>query len=468
MITRLFRIVLVAVAATSLVAPAAFAHHGPPYPSGPDHVWGEMIEYPLVFPVLGPNSFGDSFFASRCCDPGEIHHATDIMAAKMVPVVAIAPGWVRQVNWSSNPDNIDPSRCCTLALEHDDGMRSWYIHLNNDTPGTDDGQGWGIAEGILPGVRVDAGQLIGWVGDSGNAENTSPHLHIELFDPHGVRVNLYQALLTAKTSGGMPRCNGVAATIFGDADGDGVIWGTDGDDVIVGTGANEVIHALGGDDIVCAGGGDDVVYGGAGNDLILGGDGNDTLSGGDGNDTLYGGRGNDLLDGGDGADTLFGERGHDRLYGGRGRDTIHAGPGNDRLYGGKGNDTLISDEGANRVRGNRGVDTVRYDARTVGVTVIVGGAGTDLLVLTVERVIGSSFDDIINGDDNGNHLSGRAGNDLITGGQGADTISGDAGDDWLVGAGGDDTLIGGTGWDTADGGADHDTCDAEVTIACEA
>ena len=98
MLTRLTRLLAVVVIGFAATVPMALAHHGPPYPSGPDHVWGEMIEYPLVFPVQGPNSFGDSFFASRCCDPGEIHHATNIMAAKMVPVVAIAPGRVRQVN----------------------------------------------------------------------------------------------------------------------------------------------------------------------------------------------------------------------------------------------------------------------------------------------------------------------------------------------------------------------------------
>ncbi|WKZ81656.1 MAG: cell wall-binding repeat-containing protein [Acidimicrobiia bacterium] len=189
--------------ATAVAAPAA-AHHGPPYPSGPDHEHGEMVQYPMVFPVDGPNSFTDTFYASRCCDPGEIHHAADIMAAKMVPILATNSGTIRYINWSSNPDNPYPGNCCSMVIDHDDGWSTWYIHLNNDSPGTDDGQGWGIADGLVPGVHVSAGQLIGWVGDSGNAEGTSPHLHLELIDPHGVRVNPYQALLDAEAGAAIP------------------------------------------------------------------------------------------------------------------------------------------------------------------------------------------------------------------------------------------------------------------------
>ncbi len=73
----------------------------------------------------------------------------------------------------------------------------WYIHLNNDTPGTDDGLGWGFADGISSGVHVTAGQLIGWVGDSGNAEWTASHLHFELHHPDHGSVNPYPHLREA-------------------------------------------------------------------------------------------------------------------------------------------------------------------------------------------------------------------------------------------------------------------------------
>jgi hypothetical protein len=92
---------------------------------------------------------------------------------------------------------MNPDRCCSLVILHDDGWESWYIHLDNDTTGTDDGKGWGIKRAITPGVRVSAGQHIAWVGDSGNAESTEPHLHFELHDPSGTVVNPYSSLVAA-------------------------------------------------------------------------------------------------------------------------------------------------------------------------------------------------------------------------------------------------------------------------------
>jgi peptidoglycan hydrolase-like protein with peptidoglycan-binding domain len=181
-------------------APLASADHQAPF-DGPTHYYGEMVDYPLVFPVQGSHWYQDWFWAYRA---DGLHHAQDIMAAKMTPVVAAAKGTVTYVNWSTNPNDLNPERCCAIVVKHDDGWQSWYVHLNNDTPGTDDGQGWGIAPGMLPGTRVDAGDLIGWVGDSGNAENTPPHLHLELYDPDGVIVNPFDAL---RRSQGLAVCS---------------------------------------------------------------------------------------------------------------------------------------------------------------------------------------------------------------------------------------------------------------------
>jgi murein DD-endopeptidase MepM/ murein hydrolase activator NlpD len=154
---------------------------------------GEDVAYELVFPVDGTHHFSDTFWAGRSHG---FHTGQDLMADKMTPVVAAASGVVRLVNWTNKPE-MNPSRCCSLVIKHDDGWESWYIHLDNDTTGTDDGRGWGIKRAIAPGVRVEAGQHIAWVGDSGNAENTKPHVHFELRDPSGTVVNAYSSLVAA-------------------------------------------------------------------------------------------------------------------------------------------------------------------------------------------------------------------------------------------------------------------------------
>ena len=157
------------------------------------YAYGDRVEYPLTFPVGGDDIYfaDDDVLGFGACRDGcsRLHEGVDLLAPKMAPVYAAAEA---TVGWLG-------SRCCSVFLRHDDGWESWYIHLNNDSPGTDDGLGWGIAEGIVPGARVSAGQLIGWVGDSGNAEDSAPHLHFELHAPGGVPVDPFPALLAAQS-----------------------------------------------------------------------------------------------------------------------------------------------------------------------------------------------------------------------------------------------------------------------------
>ena len=152
--------------------------------------------YEMVFPIDESHSFSDTWGACRdgC---SRSHEGTDIFAAKMTEVYAAAAG---TIGWMDDQQGGD---CCHMALEHDDGWATWYIHLNNDTPGTDDGQGWGFAPGITTGVHVEAGQLIGYVGDSGNAESTAPHVHFELHQPDGTEINPYPHLAAADDPGGV-------------------------------------------------------------------------------------------------------------------------------------------------------------------------------------------------------------------------------------------------------------------------
>jgi murein DD-endopeptidase MepM/ murein hydrolase activator NlpD len=146
----------------------------------------------IVFPIVGKTRFSNDWQAPRA--DHRKHAGNDLLAKKMSPVVAIADGevvWVRAKKGSG---------CCYLSIRHESqgiSFESRYVHLNNDTPGTDDGRGIGIAKGIKKGSKVLAGQLIGWVGDSGNAESTSPHLHFELRDEYHRPVNPYPILARA-------------------------------------------------------------------------------------------------------------------------------------------------------------------------------------------------------------------------------------------------------------------------------
>ena len=146
---------------------------------------------PLAFPVVGSASYGDTFGAPR--DGGDREHlGTDIFASRGTPVVAAAAGIVEIV--------ADHSRAGQyVVVRHWDGWRTAYLHLNNDSPGTDNGLATGFGPGVEVGARVQAGTLIGYVGDSGNAEDTPPHLHFELQQPDGLTVNAYQSLRAARS-----------------------------------------------------------------------------------------------------------------------------------------------------------------------------------------------------------------------------------------------------------------------------
>ena len=137
--------------------------------------------YRMQWPVLGGGAVLSVFGAER--DLGARHHAgIDISAPKMTPVVAVRDGIVTAIH-SGGGD------CCSVAITHDDGWSSFYLHLNNDLDGSDDGDGVGIRPGLQVGTRVVAGEVIGWVGDSGNAEPTTPHLHFELHMRNGVAID---------------------------------------------------------------------------------------------------------------------------------------------------------------------------------------------------------------------------------------------------------------------------------------
>ncbi len=145
----------------------------------------------IIFPVAGGGSFSNDYYGSRA---NGIHGATDIFANKGTPLVAAVDG---TITFAPVPQ---PSYGYMVTIRDSDGYKYNYIHINNDNPGTDDGYG-GPMNAYAPDIKVGnpvvRGQQIGWLGDSGNAENTAPHLHFEIIEPNGNIANPYDSLLAA-------------------------------------------------------------------------------------------------------------------------------------------------------------------------------------------------------------------------------------------------------------------------------
>jgi peptidoglycan hydrolase-like protein with peptidoglycan-binding domain len=147
----------------------------------------------IVFPVDGDATFRNDFLEPR--DGGARQHlGNDIIADKHTPLVAAVDG---VISYMPNPE---PSWGYMITIQDSDRYQYRYLHLNNDNRGTDDGRGGAsqaYAGGLERGSKVIKGQLIGWVGDSGNAENTVPHLHFEIRRPDKTAINPYNSLFAA-------------------------------------------------------------------------------------------------------------------------------------------------------------------------------------------------------------------------------------------------------------------------------
>jgi hypothetical protein len=145
----------------------------------------------IVFPVIGRVTYYDDFGAPRS---GHTHEGQDLMGTKMLPLVAAVTGTVRSVVYPQATWGY------SVTIQDSDGYTYHYLHMNNDIPGTDNGQGDGMnvyAPDIRPGNKVVAGQLIGYMGDSGNAETTTAHLHFEVRRPDRTPVSPFRSLQAA-------------------------------------------------------------------------------------------------------------------------------------------------------------------------------------------------------------------------------------------------------------------------------
>ncbi len=134
----------------------------------------------FVFPVAGEVEFIDSWGYPRMTGTASAHwhQGTDVFATLGTPLIASENGTLSGIGVGSLGGN-------KLWVNGDSGTEYYYAHLAAFAPGIADGQ------------RVRAGEVVGYVGDTGNARGTSPHLHFEVH-PGGVGpVNPYPLLKAA-------------------------------------------------------------------------------------------------------------------------------------------------------------------------------------------------------------------------------------------------------------------------------
>src|SRR3954469_15867821 len=143
---------------------------------------------PIIFPVVGAARYTDDYGDPR----GQGRHAgNDILTTWRSPAVAAEDGTIKFWTTSARAG-------CMLYLYGASGTTYLYIHLNNDVTMANDNRGKCVAggsywPGLKDGQRVVAGQAIGYVGDSGDADGT-PHLHFEVHPNDGGATNPFPYL----------------------------------------------------------------------------------------------------------------------------------------------------------------------------------------------------------------------------------------------------------------------------------
>lgn len=185
------RTVLLAAGLGAAVVAAPFGH--PDVTADPAQSAGRVDEpghRTITFPVPTGAVYGNDWHNPR--SGGRVHLGNDLFSPKHTPLVAVADG---KISFLRVEDAGLSGRMITV--KDDEGWSYRYIHLNNDTPGTDDGAAAGghtLFPGIEVGVKVKQGQPIAFNGDSGNAEGGVAHLHFEILTPEGQNINPFASL----------------------------------------------------------------------------------------------------------------------------------------------------------------------------------------------------------------------------------------------------------------------------------
>ena len=181
-----FLVVTVVAAAMVLIQPVEAGQY-----AGPPKVRRVKVTRDIVFPIVGRTVSINGFGSCRDNCTRE-HHGVDILTYgwKGLPVVASHDGVITEIR--------DDGEWCNVEVTGPDGWHTRYVHMNNDTPGYDDRKYECIPDGLAHGSSVKAGQLLGYVGDSGNAEHTQPHIHFEIRMPSGLPVDPLASLKAAR------------------------------------------------------------------------------------------------------------------------------------------------------------------------------------------------------------------------------------------------------------------------------
>jgi murein DD-endopeptidase MepM/ murein hydrolase activator NlpD len=148
----------------------------PPIREIPFNVFPKLTAGGYVFPVYGAAAYTDTFGAPRA-NTGW-HHGEDIFAPLGAPILAVANGIVFSVGWN----DIGGLR---LWLQDLAGNEFYYAHLSAFSP---------LA---VNGAQVRAGDVLGFMGNTGDAEATPPHLHFEIH-PASLMYMGYDGVVAAK------------------------------------------------------------------------------------------------------------------------------------------------------------------------------------------------------------------------------------------------------------------------------
>lgn len=217
--------------------------------------------------------------------------------------------------------------------------------------------------------------------------------------------------------------------------------GSDFADTLRGTDNTDHLDGGSGADTLVGRGGDDTLIGGAGGDRLIGHDGTDSASYETAGAGVIADLSNTARNTGEAAGDTYASI--ENLEGSSFNDELSGDGESNLLIGGSGDDILQGGGGADTLNGGEGMDVASYADSTVAITVnllnpsLNTGESADDTFISIEGIVGSDFNDTLNGDDEANIIFGGAGDDTIDGGPGQDILVGGPGADHFADQNGD-------------------------------